>query len=156
MARLMPFGKFKGRPISSVPDDYLQWCLANFEHSKLRAFLQSEVDRRNRKKNSKKKHRTKKSDHQKKARDYGSLPMIREQTTVKQFDILTGPKKATGVTLTCRDNPEPERQTLDHEYRSIVGPPSSGVQAALAARRETMRKPVDTVDQPITPEECPF
>ena len=157
MARLMPFGKYKGKPISSVPDDYLNWCMENFDESKLRSFLKSEVDRRSKKKNSKKKQRTKKSYHKKTGRDYGSLPMIRDTTPVKQFDILTGPKKATGVTLTSRDNPEPQRQTLDVEYRSIVGPPTAEVRAALDARRELMKKLADTEESlPITPEECPF
>ena len=27
----MPFGKYKGRPLSSVPDDYLLWVLDNVE-----------------------------------------------------------------------------------------------------------------------------
>jgi hypothetical protein len=29
----MPFGKHKGKPLSEVPEDYLWWCLRNFDWS---------------------------------------------------------------------------------------------------------------------------
>jgi uncharacterized protein (DUF3820 family) len=70
--RLMAFGKYKGKPISAVPLDYLQWCYNNFEDGKRRTLLQIEIERRQRLC----------PEHLKADR--------RPET--KPFDILTGPK----------------------------------------------------------------
>ena len=71
--RLMAFGKYKGKPISAVPLDYLQWCYINFQDGKRRTLLQIEIERRQRLC----------PEHLKADR--------REKT--KPFEVLTGPKK---------------------------------------------------------------
>jgi hypothetical protein len=48
MSRLLSFGVHRFKPISEVPYDYLQWCLATFQDSKRRRLIQVEVDRRDR------------------------------------------------------------------------------------------------------------
>ena len=48
MSRLLSFGVHAGKPISEVPYDYLQWCLATFQDSKRRRLIQVEIDRRDR------------------------------------------------------------------------------------------------------------
>jgi uncharacterized protein (DUF3820 family) len=48
MGKLMAFGEHKGKEMSEVPLDYLQWCLATFEHSPRRTLIQIEVERRER------------------------------------------------------------------------------------------------------------
>lgn len=46
--RLMAFGKYKGKPISAVPLEYLEWCHNNFEDGKRRTLIQIEIERRKR------------------------------------------------------------------------------------------------------------
>jgi hypothetical protein len=48
MSRLLSFGVYRFKPISEVPYDYLQWCLATFADSKRRRLIQVEVERRDR------------------------------------------------------------------------------------------------------------
>jgi len=48
MSRLLSFGVHRGKKMSEVPYDYLQWCLATFQDSKRRMLIQVEIDRRNR------------------------------------------------------------------------------------------------------------
>jgi hypothetical protein len=44
----MPFGKHKGRPVSEVTADYLEWCLHEFAGLRpwLRAIIEEELERR--------------------------------------------------------------------------------------------------------------
>jgi uncharacterized protein (DUF3820 family) len=71
--RLMAFGKYKGKPISAVPFEYLQWCYNNFEDGKRRTLIQIEIERRQR-------------------HCPEELKADRREKT-KPFEILTGPKK---------------------------------------------------------------
>jgi len=71
--RLMAYGKYKGKPISAVPLDYLTWCYNNFEDGKRRTLIQIEIERRQRIC----------PEHLKADR----------RDTPKKYEILTGPKK---------------------------------------------------------------
>ncbi len=44
----LPFGKYKGRPLSELPDAYIEWCLENLTELRpaYRLALQGELDRR--------------------------------------------------------------------------------------------------------------
>ena len=43
----MPFGKYLGKPIQELPDDYLNWILENLELRRpLRVALETEFERR--------------------------------------------------------------------------------------------------------------
>jgi hypothetical protein len=49
MAILMPFGKFRNRPLDEIPTDYLWWLLDEVDlRPRLKKAIQSEVDRRER------------------------------------------------------------------------------------------------------------
>lgn len=44
----MPFGKHKGKPMTEVPTDYLEWMLREFEDSPIRTAAKKEIATRNR------------------------------------------------------------------------------------------------------------
>jgi len=77
--RLMAFGKYKGKPISAVPLEYLEWCHNNFEDGKRRTLIQIEIERRQRIC----------PEHLKADR----------RDKPKQYEILTGPKKGKAGSL---------------------------------------------------------
>lgn len=42
----MPWGKYKGRYISELPDDYLKWCILNWEDRATAMMFVAEAQRR--------------------------------------------------------------------------------------------------------------
>jgi hypothetical protein len=46
MTLSMPFGKFRGRPLTELPDDYLAWLLTIDLRDRLREAVEAEAERR--------------------------------------------------------------------------------------------------------------
>ena len=63
---LISFGMYRGKPLSFVPDDYLEWCLKKFHHCPERIMFDAELRRRHPCRNAVNERKEKKSKSRKK------------------------------------------------------------------------------------------
>ena len=132
--RLMAFGKYKGKPISAVPLEYLEWCHNNFEDGKRRTLIQIEIERRQRIC----------PEHLKADR----------RDKPKQYEILTGPKKGKAGALPERVAYPPQmsrpalskrerKKRMQHRYQA-------GRDHITAEFREIFAEPITPENARIT------
>jgi uncharacterized protein (DUF3820 family) len=43
---IMPWGKYRGRYLSNIPDDYLKWCILNYKDPGMCEMMAVELQRR--------------------------------------------------------------------------------------------------------------
>jgi uncharacterized protein (DUF3820 family) len=118
--RLMAFGKYKGKPISTVPLDYLQWCYDNFEDGKRRTLLQIEIERRQR---LCPEHL--KADRQEKTTPFAVLTGPKKGKAGQQGERIAYPQTMSRPALSKKErkrrNRERERQCpINREFREII------------------------------------
>ena len=121
--RLMAYGKYKGKPISAVPLDYLIWCYNNFEDGKRRTLIQIEIERRQR---LCPEHQ--KADRRDKTHEYTILTGSKQGRSGKQSERVIYPQTMSRPALSKRERNKQQRQrhgrdAITQEFREIFAAP---------------------------------
>lgn len=117
--RLMDYGKYKGKPISAVPLDYLTWCYNNFEDGKRRTLIQIEIERRQRICPEEQK-----ADRREKTHEYTILTGSKQGRAGKQSERVIYPQTMSRPALSKRERKKQKRQrhgrdAITQEFREI-------------------------------------
>jgi hypothetical protein len=121
----MAYGKYKGKPISAVPLDYLTWCYNNFEDGKRRTLIQIEIERRQR---ICPEHL--RADRRDKTHEYEILTGSKQGRAGKQAERIAYPHQMSRPALSKRERKKqqrqryhPKRDRITQEFREIFAEP---------------------------------
>lgn len=114
---VVPFGKHKGVPVRDLPQNYLSWCLREFEDGRTKRELQAEQNRRN---NPSKRPTSAKNQPKPGARWFaGHNPIARQWE--KECAGVTECPFEIGDELIAHPEFMDDKSELDSEFSRIVG-----------------------------------